>query len=343
LKALSVTFKLVNRGRVGDWTEPAGQSSKNGDIVVALSLKELSDAAGICRTHLRSTPLFSWPLLNARVGTDVWVKHENHSPIGSIHVRGPLVYLDMLSREGHRPKAVFCASAGDVGLGVAYAAGLMQIPASIALLRNAPPEVVEGIRSLGAEVVQEFETLESANEFAGNMASATGAHHIPLRHDYFERGLATCALEMFDACLNLDAVYIPVGRGNTIRGFIRAKQALNRSVSLFAVIPRIRGAAWQLKAGSGELPDLDTVANDLADIVTVDEPAILCAMRALFQDTHNLADAAGSVALAGLLQSKSVNTYSSVGVVLSGCNADKRVFSEALRLKGNRESVFTCS
>src|SRR5437870_13202030 len=85
-------------------------------------------AQALVRRHLHRTPLYTYPGLNEAIGTEVWVKHENHQPIGSFKARGALASIFALSPEA-RARGVTTSTTGNHGQGVAYAATLLGVPA----------------------------------------------------------------------------------------------------------------------------------------------------------------------------------------------------------------------
>src|SRR3954468_11082866 len=86
------------------------------------SLASLKNAAALIYESMPPTPQYRWPLLEARVGTEVWVKHENHTPTGAFKVRGGLVYMHVMCRNGAKPTGVISATRGNHGQSVGFAA-----------------------------------------------------------------------------------------------------------------------------------------------------------------------------------------------------------------------------
>ncbi len=95
------------------------------------TLTQIEAAAEIVYQVLTPTPQYNWPLLSKRLGTDLWVKHENHTPIGAFKIRGGLVYFHHLAQELNRPKGVISATRGNHGQSIGFAARRYGIPATI--------------------------------------------------------------------------------------------------------------------------------------------------------------------------------------------------------------------
>jgi len=114
-------------------------------------LAELEAAAKVVYGAMQPTPQIAWPLLAQRVGTELWVKHENHAPTGSFKARSGLVYLDWLRRERPDGRGVICATRGNFGQGVTFAARRHSIPAVVVVPRGNSIEKNVAMRALGAE------------------------------------------------------------------------------------------------------------------------------------------------------------------------------------------------
>ena len=119
-----------------------------------ISLDDLKAGQEIVYRHLKPTPEISWPLLSARGGTEVWVKHENHTPIGAFKVRGGLTYMDRLSRERPDVKGIISATRGNHGQSLAFAAARYGIALTILVPFGNNPEKNNAMRALGAELIE---------------------------------------------------------------------------------------------------------------------------------------------------------------------------------------------
>jgi threonine dehydratase len=314
------------------------------------SLDALEAAAALVYQSMPPTPQYRWPLLEARVGTTVWVKHENHTPTGAFKVRGGLVYLEDLCRTGAKPDGVISATRGNHGQSVGFAARQYGIPAAVVVPFGNSVDKNAAMRSLRVEVVEQGHDFQAASEAADEIAIQRGWHRFPSFHPLLVRGVGTYALELFRAVPDLDTVYVPVGLGSGICGVIAARDALGLGTRVVAVVSE-RAPAFALSYEQGRIVSHD-VTTRIADgmacrtpveralaivrqgaerVVRVSDDEVESAMRALFTDTHNTAEGGGAAALAALLQERVKMRGRKVAVVLSGGNVDSAVFSTVLK------------
>lgn len=314
------------------------------------SLDALEAAAALVYRSMPPTPQYRWPLLEARVGTPVWVKHENHTPTGAFKVRGGLVYLDELTRTGAKPDGVISATRGNHGQSVGFAARQYRVPAAVVVPFGNSVDKNAAMRSLGVEVIEQGHDFQAASEAADEIAISRGWHRFPSFHPLLVRGVGTYALELFRAVPDLDAVYVPVGLGSGICGVIAARDALGLRTRVVAVVSE--GApAFALSYEQGRVVSHDVttlIADGMAcrtpvetalaivrhgaeRVIRVSDDEVESAMRALFTDTHNTAEGGGAAALAALLKEKERMRGRRVAVVLSGGNVDSGLFSAILK------------
>lgn len=314
------------------------------------SLDALEAAAALIYQSMPPTPQYRWPLLEARVGTTVWVKHENHTPTGAFKVRGGLVYLDELCRTGAKPDGVISATRGNHGQSVGFAARKYGISAAVVVPFGNSVEKNAAMRSLGVEVIEQGYDFQAAAEVADRIAIDRGWHRIPSFHPLLVRGVGTYAVELFRAVPELDTVYVPVGLGSGICGVIAARDALGLGTRVVAVVSE-RAPAFALSYEQGRIVSHDAttrVADGMAcrtpveaalaiarrgaeRVLRVSDDEVESAMRALFSDTHNTAEGGGAAALAALLQEKKRMRGRKVAVVLSGGNVDSSLFATVLK------------
>ena len=314
------------------------------------SLDNLESAAALIYKSMPPTPQYRWPLLEARAGTTVWVKHENHTPVGGFKIRGGLVYMDALCRVGPKPKGVISATRGNHGQSIGLAARQYGIPAAVVVPVGNSIEKNAAMRSLGVEVIEKGRDFQEACEIADEMAIARGWHRFPSFHPLLVRGVGTYALELFRAVPDLDTVYVPVGLGSGICGVIAARDALGLRTEVVAVVsdgaPAFALSYEQNRIVSNEVttrvadgmacrtpvePALSVARNGAERVVRVSDDEVESAMRALFEDTHNTAEGAGAAALAALLQEKETMRGRNVAIVLSGGNVDSSLFATILQ------------
>ena len=310
------------------------------------TLSELEAAAALVYRSMAPTPQYRWPLLEARVGTTVWVKHENYAPTGEFKVRGGLVYVDNLVRSGKKPAGVVSSTRGNHGQSVGFAASQHGIAAAVVVPHGNSVEKNAAMRALGVELIEEGHDFQAASEAADRIAEQRGWHRFPNFHPLLVRGVGTYALELFKAAPDIDTVYVPVGMGSGVCGVIAARDALGLTTRIVAVVSA--GApAFALSFERGE-PVSHDVTTKLADgmacrtpnesalsiarrgverVIQVTEDEVGAAMRALFTDTHNVAEGAGAAALAGLMKDRASVRGQTVAIVLTGANVDSNVFA----------------
>ncbi len=294
------------------------------------------------------TPQYRWPLLEARVGRELWVKHENHTPVGAFKVRGGLVYFHELARENHRPASVIAATRGNHGQSIAFGARQAGIDATIVVPHNNSREKNDAMRALGAHLIEYGEDFQESLEYALELSSERDIHFVPSFHPTLVRGVASAALELFRGASHMDAVYAPLGLGSGIAGILAARNALGLSTEVIAVVAE-NAPAYALSLERNEITPApaNTIADGMAcrvpnaqafailqayrpRVVRVSEKQITDAMRAYFTDTHNVAEGAGAAALAAALADPERDRYRSVGVILSGGNVDAAEFQAIL-------------
>jgi threonine dehydratase len=313
------------------------------------TLEELEAAAALVYKSMPATPQYRWPLLEARVGTTVWVKHENHGPTGAFKVRGGLVYMDRLLREGKKPAGIVSATTGNHGQSLGYAARQYDVAAAVVVPLGNSTGKNAAMRALGVEVIEKGHDFQAAAEFADEIAKKRGWHRFPSFHPWLVRGVGTYALELFKAVPDIDTVYVPVGLASGLCGVIAARDALGLRTRLVAVVsagaPAFALSFAQGKPISHEVttaiadgmacrtPDASALAIALRGVervVQVSDDEIKSAMRALFADTHNVAEGAGAAALAALLQEKESMRGQTAGIVLTGGNVDSAVYAKII-------------
>ena len=319
-----------------------------------ISLARLEEAAALVHAVLPPTPQYSWPLLSRRAGVDLWVKHENHTPVGAFKVRGGLAYMADLKKNAPYAKGVICATRGNHGQSVAFAASRHGLASVVVVPRGNSVEKNAAMQALGATLVEHGQDFQEAFEFAQSEAQRLGLHAMPSFHPLLVAGVGTYALELFRAVPDLDTVYVPIGLGSGICGTIAARDALGLKTRIVGVVsesaPAYARSFAERKAVTMPPNPNPTIADGLdcrvpnrdaleiiwkgADrIVTVSDAEIRSAMRAYYTDTHNLAEGAGAATLAALLKEGAAKAGKRVAVVLSGGNIDRDKYAAALSEK----------
>jgi threonine dehydratase len=307
----------------------------------------LAAARDVVLPFVPPTPQYAWPLLREQLGCEVWVKHENHTPTGAFKIRGGLVLL--ASFGAGRPEHLVSATRGNHGQSIAMAGRLHGVRVTIVVPEGNDPDQDAAIRGHGAELVVAGHDFQVAREHAARIGERDGAWPVPVFHPELVRGVATYAAELFDAAGELDAVYVPVGMGSGICGLITARDVLGLRTEIVGVVAA--GApAYALSFAAGRpvstaradtiadgvatrSPDpaaLDVVLAGAADVIQVQDDEIRAAMLMLHRCTHNTAEGAGAVALAGLVAQREQRRGQRVGVVLSGGNITAARLAEVL-------------
>lgn len=313
------------------------------------TLDALRDAAALVHKTIPPTPQICWPLLNARVGAEVWVKHENHTPIGAFKLRGGLVYANGLRRREPGTTSIIAATRGNHGQSIAFAAKHCGLTATVVVPHGNSSEKNAAMRAWGADLIEHGHDFQAAMEFAVDEAAKRSAHIVPSFHHDLVLGVASYSLELFDAVPDIDTLYVPIGLGSGICGAIWARDALGLKTEIVGVVAE-QAPAYALSFKTGKpvatntadtmadgvacrVPDrhaLDIILAGAERIVTVSESEIMAAMRDLASDTHNMAEGAGAAALAGLTQEAGAMRGKRVAIVLSGGNIDRALYVNAL-------------
>jgi threonine dehydratase len=313
------------------------------------SLATLERAAGIVHRTLSPTPQYAWPLLCEALGTQVWAKHENHTPVGAFKLRGGLVYFDQLAQRNDRPAGVISATRGNHGQSVAYAAACASMRCTIVVPHGNSREKNAAMRALGAELIEHGEDFQAAREHAARLAGERGLHMVPSFHPLLVHGVASYSLELLRAVPDLEIMYVPIGLGSGICGMIAAREALGSTAEIVGVVstsapayalsfhaqtPVEHAVSTVLSDGMAcRTPERDALAIMLrhaARVVSVSEREVAHAMRLLFTATHNVAEGAGAAPLAAALQERDRLRGRKVGVVVSGGNIDRVLFADVL-------------
>ena len=314
-----------------------------------IPLDKLEEAAALVHRVVPPTPQYCWPLLSQRVGAELWVKHENHTPIGAFKIRGGLVYLDEVRRSQPHVRGVVTATTGNHGQSIALAAARLGLDATIVVPYGNSVEKNRAMKAFGARLVEAGHDFQAAFEHATELAEREQRHFIRSYDRLLVSGVASYGLELFRAVADLDVVYVPIGLGSGISGVIAAREALGMKTEIIGVVAE-RAPTYALSFAAGapvstnsadtmagglavRVPDPEALAiicRGAARIVTVSEAEIRRAMRILFSDTHNVAEGAGAAALAAALQERSRLAGRRVAIIQSGGNIDRALFAEIL-------------
>ena len=309
-------------------------------------------ARRIVRDVMPPTPQQRWPLLDQRVGAQVWVKHENHTAVGAFKLRGGLVYFDALRRRAPEVRGVISATRGNHGQSVGFAAQRHGMTATIVVPHGNSREKNAAMRALGVELIEHGDDFQAAREQAAQLAHERGLHMVSAFHDDLVRGVATYWLEFFESFAPgyaPEAVFVPIGQGSGICACAAARAHVGVATRIIGVVSA-QAPAYQLSFRAGRVIDapvstvladgmacrvpdaqaLAVIRREVDDVIAVSEAQVAEAMRALFADTHNVAEGAGAAALAGALQQRDRWQGRRIGVALTGGNVDTAVFAQVL-------------
>ena len=313
---------------------------------------QMEHVASIIYDFMSPTPQYNWPLLSQRVGAEVWVKHENHTPTGAFKIRGGLVYVDYISGQRSASFEFIAATRGNHGQSVATAASNKGFPSRIVVPEGNSKKKNCSMVAQGAEVLTYGKDFQEAFEYATELSKADNVHMFPSFHPFLVRGVATYAWEVFKEISDLDAVYVPIGLGSGVCGVIAARDLMGLRTEIIGVVAE-NARAYSLSLKSGRListnsantiadglacrvPNdtaLDIIKKGVSRIVEVSESQIRSAIRCFFTDTHNVAEGAGAAALAALLKEKQKMGLKRVAVILTGGNIDNSVYQDVLNEK----------
>ena len=319
-------------------------------------MADVERAAVDLRAHLKPTPLEHSRAFSSAVGCEVFLKLESAQPVRSFKVRGALNCIGHIAPE-RRPAGVITASAGNHGMGVAYAAAAFGLPATVYVPVGANPLKVAAIERVGARVVAAGSNYGEAFVAASAEQTETSSTFVHAYNDPdILAGQGTVALELLQELPDPDTVLVGIGGGGLIGGIgLYLKSRARRPVRLIGVEPA--GAdSMKRSLDAGRIVTLDrvsTIADGLAasapgtltfelarrfvdDVLIVSDEEMLHAIRFLFESEHLLTEPAGAAAAAALLYHHRPKPAEKVVVVVSGANVTQEVLLRALK-SGGRE------
>lgn len=318
----------------------------------AESLPTLADIEAAARTvyeEFQATPQYRWALLSERLGTDCWLKHENHNPVGAFKIRGGLTFFEQLAQRNALPTEVVSATRGNHGQSMGWAARKHGVACTIVVPHGNSTEKNAAMRALGVTLIEHGDDFQEAREHAYALAKERNALMVPSYHIDLVCGVATYWWELLRAVPDLDVVYVPIGMGSGACAAIAAKLALNHRARVVGVVSTL-ATTYPDSIAAGrvvEAPVTTQIADGMAvrvadpsalavlsehldHIVQVSDEEVAAAMRAIYEDTHNVAEGAGAAAFAAAMQEKAQLKGLKVGAALTGGNVDAPVFAKVL-------------
>jgi threonine dehydratase len=313
------------------------------------TLADVLDARRRISPHLRPTPLYGYPVLGELLGAEVFVKHENHQPVGAFKVRGGVNLVSQLSAE-ERERGVISASTGNHGQSIAYAARLFGVPATICVPEAANPVKVASMRGFGAELVFHGRDFDDAREHCERLASERGYRYVHSGDEpLLIAGVATETLEILDEQPETDVIIVPVGGGSGAAGACVVAKAVRPATKVIGVQSEAAPAAYRSWRERRLVEDrMETFAEGLAtrtafalpqhilresldSFVLVGDDEIRTAQALMIETTRNLVEAAGAAPLAAALRMREELAGKRVALLLSGGNASREQLLDVLR------------
>jgi threonine dehydratase len=302
------------------------------------------------RPYLKRTPTYSYPTINALIGTEVFIKHENNQPVGAFKVRGGINLVSQLSPQ-EREKGVIAASTGNHGQSVAYAARLFGVKAMIVVPENANPGKVAAMQGMGAEVVFHGANFDQSKLRCETLAQELGYRYIHSGNEpLLIAGVATEALEMLEDEPGLEVIIVPIGGGSGAAGVSIVAHAVNPQIQVIGVQSEASPAAYEswrqrrlveapnrtfaegLATGVAfELPQ-KIMHELLHDFMLVSEEEIMHSMVWMIERAHTLAEGAGAASLAAAYRMRDKLRGKKVGLICSGGNTSLEHLKLALAL-----------
>jgi threonine dehydratase len=319
--------------------------------MTASSVPDLADVLAARQRiapYLNPTSLYRYPALDAMTGARVWVKHENHQPVGAFKVRGGVNLVSQLS-DDERRQGVIAASTGNHGQSVAYAACLFGVRAVVCIPEQANPVKVESMRALGADVVFHGRDFDEAREYCERQAAEHGFRYIHSGNEpLLIAGVATYTMEILQAQPDIEVIVVPVGGGSGAAGACVVAKAVRPSIEVIGVQSEAAPAAYRSWRARSLVEDTNrTFAEGLAtrtafqlpqqilwelldDFVLVSEDALRAATRLMIEKTRNLVEPAGAAALAAVLRETGRFADRKVALICSGGNISPAQLAELL-------------
>ncbi len=316
--------------------------------------EEIAGAQRTVYAVMPPTPQYAWPLLARRLGCRVWAKHENHTPAGAFKVRGGLTYMDALKRQQPQVRHVISATRGNHGQSIGIAAARHGLQATIVVPHGNSVEKNAAMRALGVQLIEHGTDFQAAADHARALAAEQGLHMIPSFARELVLGVCTYWVEFFEHLKREEAlpdvVFVPVGMGSGFAAAAAARAHCGVDTRLVGVVSAHATAyleSWRaghvVEAPASTVladgmacrsPDADALAilrREADAVIAVTDAEVAHAMRALYTDTHNLAEGAGAAALAAAWQQCEHWQGRTVGIAVSGGNVDAPVFAKVLQ------------
>jgi threonine dehydratase len=322
-----------------------------------MTLNDVHAARTVVSRALRPTPLLRHPLLNAKTGVEIFVKHENHNPTGAFKVRGGLNLISSLNAEERR--GVITATTGNHGQSIAMACEREGVPCTIVVPVGNNPEKNAAMRAFGATVIEHGRDFDEARERVEELQRANGLRYVHSANEpLLIAGVATYALEIFEDLPDVDVILVPIGGGSGACGCALVRSWLGSKAEVIGVQAAAADAFTQSwRTGTRIVRDrigtfaegmatrvtfdltFEILRENLDDVVTLTEDELLEGVRLALETTHNLAEGAGAASLAAALKLQDRFRDRKVVCVMSGGNIDQATLTRVLNTPRPTPSV----
>ena len=302
------------------------------------TLSDIRSAHKRIEKYVTRTPLHRYRTLENFIDAELYIKHENHQPLGAFKMRGGINHLIKMSLD-QKKKGVVTASSGNHGQSIAYAAKLHDIKAVIIVPENANPGKVASMEALGADVRFYGKDFDESRSEVERLSKEEGYTYIHSANtpDLIE-GVGTYTLEILEDLPNVDTIIVPVGAGSGICGTAIVAKSINPKIEVIGVQSDAAPAAYlSWKSGNLQSVPNNTIAEGLGtglgfaytvgimrdlidDFILVTDNELESAISLLLEHTHNLAEHAGAASLAGALKIKDRLLNKRVVLIMSGGN-----------------------
>lgn len=313
------------------------------------TLEEITEAQKLIYQFMQPTPQISWPQLNQRLEAEVWVKHENHTPISAFKARTAVVYAAELFKRSKNIKGLITATRGNHGQSVALAGQRFKVPVTIVVPHGNSNEKNAAMRAQGANLIEFGDDFQDAREYAQKMASEQGLHMVPPYHRDIVKGVASYWMELFSGVPGIEVVYVPIGMGSGICAGCAVRNGMNLPTKIVGVVAEgapAYGLSWEARRSIAatvtteiadgmacRVPDDDAlkiIFENVDHMVRVSDRDIRQAMKIYFTDTHNLVEGAGAASLAAALKEREALKGKRLAIIATGGNVDRDVFARVL-------------
>ena len=288
--------------------------------------------------YLNPTPLHRYPSLDALLGAEVYIKHENYQPTGAFKMRGGINFMAHLAPE-ERAKGVVTASTGNHGQSIAYAARLFGVRAVIVVPEKANPVKVEAMHSYGADVIFHGAAFDDCKRHCATLAQEEGLRFVSSGDEpLLIAGVGTHTLEILEEQPDIEAVFVPIGGGSGAAGACLAAKSVNPAIQVIGVQSSTAPAAyqtWQTRAwqqvenrtqaeglATGEpfMMTQQILWRDLDDFLLIEDEELFTAVRLYLEKAKTLVELAGASTLAAALRYPALAQGKKIALILSGGN-----------------------